>query len=115
MLILLHVCVSSSHALTSDVTIKDTARAAEFFLSDGLIITGAATGDQADPCDLKEVSQSVKIPVLVGSGVTYDNIESFLDANGMIVGSHFKHGGHWANAIDPVRVTRFMAKIHHLR
>ncbi|MED6243808.1 hypothetical protein ATANTOWER_027288 [Ataeniobius toweri] len=53
MLILLHVCVSSSHALTSDVTIKDTARAAEFFLSDGLIITGAATGDQADPCDLR--------------------------------------------------------------
>lgn len=52
LLILLHVCVSSSHALTSDVTIKETARAAEFFLSDGLIITGAATGDQADPREL---------------------------------------------------------------
>lgn len=34
------------------MTIKETARAAEFFLSDGVIITGAATGDQADPCEL---------------------------------------------------------------
>ncbi|KAF3833205.1 hypothetical protein F7725_026870 [Dissostichus mawsoni] len=39
----------SSHALTSDVSIEETAHAAEFFLSDGLIITGAATGQQADP------------------------------------------------------------------
>uniref|UniRef100_A0A3B3WNU5 BtpA family membrane complex biogenesis protein n=1 Tax=Poecilia mexicana TaxID=48701 RepID=A0A3B3WNU5_9TELE len=101
--------------LFTDVTIKETARAAEFFLSDGVVITGAATGDQADPWELTEVSQSVKIPVLIGSGVTYDNVENFLDANGMIIGSHFKHGGHWANAIDPERVKRFMAKIHHLR
>lgn len=62
-----------------------------------------------------EVSQSVKIPVLIGSGVTYDNVENFLDARGMIIGSHFKLGGHWANAIDPDRVKRFMAKMHHLR
>ncbi|XP_043998904.1 uncharacterized protein F13E9.13, mitochondrial isoform X1 [Gambusia affinis] len=105
----------SSHALTADVTIKETARAAEFFLSDGVIITGAATGDQADPCELTDVFQSVKIPVLIGSGVTYDNVDNFLDASGMIIGSHFKLGGHWTNAIDPDRVKRFMAKIHHLR
>ncbi|XP_078106561.1 uncharacterized protein F13E9.13, mitochondrial isoform X2 [Sander vitreus] len=105
----------SSHALTSDVSIEETARAAEFFLSDGLIITGAATGVQADPRELREVSQSVRIPVLIGSGVTYDNIERYLDANGMIIGSHFKQGGHWANAVDPEQVKRFMRKIHELR
>ncbi|XP_037553561.1 uncharacterized protein F13E9.13, mitochondrial [Nematolebias whitei] len=105
----------SSHALTSDVTIKETARAAEFFLSDGLILTGAATGEQADPAELREVSQSVRIPVLIGSGVTYDNIESYLDAHAVIIGSHFKLGGHWANAVDPDRVKRFMAKIRDLR
>uniref|UniRef100_A0A4W5PBF7 Zgc:162297 n=1 Tax=Hucho hucho TaxID=62062 RepID=A0A4W5PBF7_9TELE len=43
----------SSHALTSDVSIVETARAAEFFLSDGLIITGTATGVQADPMELR--------------------------------------------------------------
>ncbi|XP_070689846.1 uncharacterized protein F13E9.13, mitochondrial [Pempheris klunzingeri] len=105
----------SSHALTSDVSIEETARASEFFLSDGLIITGAATGMQADPQELRGVSQSVRIPVLIGSGVTYDNIERYLDANGMIIGSHFKEGGHWANAVDPERVKRFMGKICDLR
>nr|XP_046250674.1 uncharacterized protein F13E9.13, mitochondrial isoform X1 [Scatophagus argus] len=100
----------SSHALTADMSIEETARAAEFFLSDGVIITGAATGVQADPQELREVSQSVRIPVLIGSGVTHDNIERYLDANGMIIGSHFKEGGHWANAVDPQQVKRFMRK-----
>lgn len=44
---------ASSHALTSDVSIEETAKAAEFFLSDGLIVTGIATGTQADPQELK--------------------------------------------------------------
>ncbi|XP_022598368.1 uncharacterized protein F13E9.13, mitochondrial-like isoform X1 [Seriola dumerili] len=105
----------SSHALTSDVSIEETARAAEFFLSDGLIVTGAATGAEADPKELTEVSQSVRIPVLIGSGVTYDNVERYLDASGMIIGSHFKQGGHWANTLDPEQVKRFMGKIHNLR
>ncbi|XP_028297893.1 uncharacterized protein F13E9.13, mitochondrial [Gouania willdenowi] len=105
----------SSHALTSDVSIKETARAAEFFLSDGLIITGAATGEQADPQELRDVSQSVGIPVLIGSGVTLDNVERYMEANGMIIGSHFKHGGHWANAVDPERVKRLMGRIRDLR
>ncbi|CAB1422498.1 unnamed protein product [Pleuronectes platessa] len=105
----------SAHALTSDVSIEETARAAEFFLSDGLVITGASTGAEADPCELKEVSQAVRIPVLIGSGVTYDNMERYLDANGMIIGSHFKEGGHWANAVHPEQVKRFMGKIRRLR
>ena len=57
-----------------------------------------------------DVLQSVRIPVLIGSGVTCDNIEGYIDANAMIIGSHFKKGGHWANAVDPERVKRFMAK-----
>lgn len=48
-----HVCFHSSHALTSDVSIEEMARAAEFFLSDGVIITGAATGLQANPEELR--------------------------------------------------------------
>ena len=47
------VCFPSSHALTSDVSIEETAKAAEFFLSDGIIVTGVATGAQADPQELK--------------------------------------------------------------
>lgn len=61
-----------------------------------------------------DVSQSVSIPVLIGSGVTADNLQRYLDANGMIIGSHFKEGGRWANAVDPERVKRFMTKRRHL-
>uniref|UniRef100_A0A8C7F8V0 Zgc:162297 n=1 Tax=Oncorhynchus kisutch TaxID=8019 RepID=A0A8C7F8V0_ONCKI len=105
----------SSHALTSDVSIVETARAAEFFLSDGLIITGTATGVQADPMELRDVAGSVRLPVLIGSGVTYDNVEYYLDASAMIIGSHFKRGGVWANAVDPESVKKFMGKVHLLR
>ncbi|XP_013982006.1 uncharacterized protein F13E9.13, mitochondrial isoform X1 [Salmo salar] len=105
----------SSHALTSDVSIVETARAAEFFLSDGLIITGTATGVQADPVELRDVAGSVRLPVLIGSGVTHDNVEHYLDASAMIIGSHFKRGGVWANAVDPESVKKFMGKVRLLR
>jgi len=37
------------------VSIEETAKAAEFFLSDGLIITGIATGAQADTREIQGV------------------------------------------------------------
>jgi len=61
------------------------------------------------------VAQSVDIPVLIGSGVTYDNVDHYMDAGAMIIGSHFKQGGHWANPVDPERVRRFMGKVRQLR
>jgi len=64
---------------------------------------------------LTEVTQSVRIPVLIGSGVTHDNVEQYLQANAMIIGSHFKKGGHWANGVDAERINRFMGKMHTLR
>ncbi|KAL2088860.1 hypothetical protein ACEWY4_015759 [Coilia grayii] len=105
----------SSHSITADVSIVETAKAAEFFLSDGLIVTGTATGAEADPAELREVAQAVSIPVLIGSGVTQGNVQHYLDANAMIIGSHFKRGGYWANALDPERVKRFMEKVDELR
>lgn len=46
------VCLCSAHALTADVCIAETARAAEFFLSDGVVVTGVSTGVQANPQEL---------------------------------------------------------------
>nr|XP_057934855.1 uncharacterized protein F13E9.13, mitochondrial [Doryrhamphus excisus]XP_057934856.1 uncharacterized protein F13E9.13, mitochondrial [Doryrhamphus excisus]XP_057934857.1 uncharacterized protein F13E9.13, mitochondrial [Doryrhamphus excisus] len=105
----------SSHALTADLSIEETARAAEFFLSDGLIVTGTSTGQEADPRELRDVSRCVTIPVLVGSGVTYDNMERYLAAHGLIVGSDFKDGGVWSAGVDAERVVRFMTKMRRLR
>ena len=39
----------SAHAITADVDLAETARAAELFLADGLVVTGDATGRAADP------------------------------------------------------------------
>jgi len=40
--------IFSAHIITSDVSLQETAKAAEFFLSDGVIITGVTTGDPTD-------------------------------------------------------------------
>ncbi|KAK2819967.1 hypothetical protein Q7C36_021613 [Tachysurus vachellii] len=105
----------SAHVLTADVCVVETAKAAEFFLSDGVVVTGPSTGVQANPQELIEVMRSVQIPVLIGSGVTHENVDDYLQADALIVGSHFKNGGRWENSVDPVRVKSFMEKIHKLR
>jgi membrane complex biogenesis BtpA family protein len=106
----------SSHALTADVDIVETAHAAEFFLSDGVIVTGVATGTEASIEELQQVKQAVKIPVLVGSGVTIENVERYLAiADALIIGSTFKKAGLWANEVDTERVKPFMQKVTRIR
>ncbi|XP_039552385.1 uncharacterized protein F13E9.13, mitochondrial-like isoform X1 [Passer montanus] len=105
----------SAHALTADVGVAQTAGAVQLFLADGVVLTGTATGHPADPRQLREVKHAVKIPVLVGSGVTLENVRDYLDADALIIGSYFKKEGYWANAVDPDRVKKFMEHISKLR
>jgi len=106
----------SSHALTADITIAETARAAEFFASDGVIVTGSETGVPAVIAEVQAVKHAVKIPVLIGSGVTSENVELYLPlADALIVGSHFKKDGFWANTVDYDRTAAFMEKVTALR
>lgn len=106
----------SSHALTADVDIAETARAAEFFLSDGVIVTGQATGIETDLAELQQVKAAVNIPVLVGSGITLENVDRYLAiADALIVGSYFKQDGHWTQEVDFDRVKIFMDKVNSLR
>jgi len=106
----------SSHVITADVSLLETAHAAEFFLTDGIIITGTATGHAASPEDLQQLSGRVKVPLIIGSGVTKDNIGSyFKDAQAVIIGSHFKRNGNWLEEISEEAVNDFMQKICQLR
>ena len=41
------------------MSIAETAKAAEFFLADGLIVTGSATGDPAQPGDLESIIECI--------------------------------------------------------
>ena len=94
----------SSHAITSDVSLAETARACEFMRADGLIVTGASTGAATDIEDVREARGACGLPILVGSGVDEANINATLaHAHGVIVGSAIKVDGDWRNAPDPER------------
>nr|ACO11112.1 F13E9.13, mitochondrial precursor [Caligus rogercresseyi] len=105
----------ASHSLTADLSLSETIRAAEFFASDGVILTGKETGDRVSPGDLKEAEGSSSLPLLIGSGVTTENLESYMSAHALIVGSHFKEGGHWARDLDPYRIEEFMEQVFESR
>lgn len=107
--------IPSSHFLTSDVSILETARAAEFFLSDGVVLTGKATGEATSLKEMQCVKDSVNIPVLIGSGVDDSNMEQYLGANAMIIGSYFKDEGQWSNPVSFDRVHSFMSKMERMR
>lgn len=86
-------------------------------MADGVIVTGNATGDPANPSELQgspefpvlevletslkchfvDTVNQVDIPVLIGSGVTATNLHDFSAANGIIVGSYFKQNGRYGD------------------
>ncbi|MDH3302809.1 MAG: BtpA/SgcQ family protein [Acidimicrobiia bacterium] len=99
----------SSHALTADVDLAGTAEAAEFFLADGLVVTGTSTGQPTSASDVATVSDRVSIPTLVGSGVNPDNVADYRRADALIVGSFVKRDGLWSNNLDPERLSTMAA------
>ncbi|MGB0717247.1 MAG: BtpA/SgcQ family protein, partial [Phycisphaerae bacterium] len=78
-------------------------------LADGLIVTGAATGDSADFDDLRAVREAVPDRRLfVGSGATTDNVAELMNlAGGIIVGTSLKQDGVTANPVDQQRAAAF--------
>jgi len=106
----------SSHTITADISIKVHVETATYFRSDGIIITGSSTGKEALIDDVKIASQNTSLPVLIGSGITVDNIDNYWNfADAFIVGSSIKVGGKWENSISEERLTLFMNKVMALR
>jgi len=99
----------SSHAITADIGIGETAEAVEFMRGDAVIITGSVTGDPPALADIRAAQEHCRLPVYLGSGVTAPNLAKYFTlADGFIVGSHFKVDGRWSNPVDAERVARFM-------
>lgn len=99
-----------AHALRADLDITLEARQAELFLADGLVVTGRFTGEAAAVADLQAVREAVSLPILIGSGMTAENLETLVPlADGFIVGSTFRRNGRYLERLDPGRLERFVA------
>lgn len=77
---------------------------------------GSSTGDAANPNDFQGLKGKVKTPLLVGSGVTKENIDNYFEyIDAAIIGSHFKKQGHWSNDLCEKTIEAFMLKVNELR
>ena len=85
--------------------------------ADAIIVTGAATGQQAAVEDLKIAKAAAgDAPVIAGSGVDAANLATILEAaDAMIVGTAFKVNGVATNAVDAGRVRTFMRAVADFR
>jgi membrane complex biogenesis BtpA family protein len=106
----------SSHAITADVSLGETCAAVEFMRGDAVIVSGSATGEAPRAADVAEAKAHCRIPVLLGSGVSPENVAGFYDAaDGFIVGSYFKGGGLWSNTVEAARVRTMVEAVRALR
>ncbi len=81
--------------------------------ADAVIVTGSATGMKTSDEDLRKVRAAVKIPVIVGSGVTCGNIRSQLSiADAVIIGTGLRQGGCIANPVDAEKAAEIVRAAH---
>lgn len=98
-----------SHAIVADRSIKELTRDVDFFEADAVIATGQRTGDSATLSEIDEIRSATELPLLVGSGVTPENVGEILSrTQGVIVASALKVNGVWWNDVELARVKHFM-------
>jgi membrane complex biogenesis BtpA family protein len=91
----------ASHAITADLSLADLVHGSAFFGADGVIVTGAATGQPTDLADVQAARAATTLPILVGSGVTPTSAPALLrHADALIVGTAIKVGGVWSGPVD---------------
>jgi uncharacterized protein len=99
-----------AHAIVADRSIAELTRDLAFFSADAVIATGQRTGDSATMAEIDDIRAATHLPLLVGSGVTRDNIAAILSrTNGVIVASSLKRDGVWWNEVEVQRVKALMA------
>ncbi len=108
--VLADVDVKHSAALaprTIEDEVEDTVKRG---LADAVIVSGAGTGKSVDPAKLAKVAKAAgKSPVILGSGVTEQNINSLKEhAWGFIVGTSLKIDGDVSKPVDIERVRKLM-------
>lgn len=106
----------AAHAWTSDLDTGDIAFGMSLNRSDAIIVTGAHTGVPPSEDDLVMVRHATDLPVLIGSGISVDNLAELAPfADGFIVGSAMKENGQWDAPVSEVRVEAMVEAANRLR
>jgi Predicted TIM-barrel enzyme len=83
--------------------------------ANALIVTGLKTGEPPPLQLVRLIKKHSPIPVLVGSGVTLENLELVLKySDGVIVGSYIKKNGKAGNPLDQTRAKMFIDKVREI-
>jgi membrane complex biogenesis BtpA family protein len=100
-----------------DALVAEARDARRRGLADALVLSGAATGERADPADLVRVRKALDdTPLFVGSGVTAGNLAEFWAvSDGMIVGSALKRDGDPRSPVDRERAREMIEAAARLR
>ena len=94
----------AAHAITADLSMEQLAEGHAFCGADVLVVTGSATGTAASHDDAV-AARRAGLPVVIGSGVTVDNVAAWARvADAVIVGSWLKEEGDWRRPVDLARV-----------
>lgn len=105
-----------SHALTMDLEIEDEVKQADFFMSDGIVITSKFSGEEPKKDDFVRVRKVTSLPIIVGSGMTPENIKYFMSlADVFIVGTTFRKDGNFFGDTVPSRVKKFVTAFNKER
>ena len=111
-LILADVHVKHAAHLT---TLEEAALDASRNMPHALIVSGIGTGRRTAPEDLQSVKGIASLPVLVGSGVRIDNVATYREADGFIVGTILKEEGRVDAPVDVERVRAMADAVASLR
>jgi len=96
-------------------TIEEAAIDATRNHPDALIVSGIGSGKRTSPEDLQAVKQATSLPVFVGSGVRIDNLPTYREADGFIIGMALKEGYKVESPVDTERVRAMSEAIAGLR
>jgi uncharacterized protein len=98
--------------------IADVARSTVFNCQpDALCVSGITAGRETSASTLRLVKEAVpETPVFANTGVRLSNVaEQLAIADGAVVGTSFKTGGHIWNEVDANCVREFMCKVNETR
>ncbi|WP_297515126.1 BtpA/SgcQ family protein [Thermococcus sp.] len=101
------------HFFDFEDAIRDTV---ERGLADAVVVSGRATGKPVDLEKLALAKRISPVPVVVGSGTTYDNLpELWKHADAFIVGTWLKRNGKVENEVSPERARKLVELAEKLR